>query len=274
LSIRTVCSQCSSVHSVHDRFVGREIRCPNCNHLIQVPEKTSPSVKRASTRDKTQDHQDQGIEVEEAELVQVDTPNRSTRFGSSTLSQESHGPAQESVKKLDSHDDLAALSPEGESDNIPEEEFIAFPKKELPKDDMDMTPMVDVTFLLLIFFMITASFSSEKVLEEPPPLAESGISSNPDPQLVSDSVKVQIDEFNGYTVIFPAGDEREASSKQDLLLVLGEAYAEASTGSKEDQLKLLVEAHVESIHAAIVAALDAGRSRGFTSFQVQVVEEF
>ncbi|MFZ4471051.1 MAG: ExbD/TolR family protein, partial [Pirellula sp.] len=51
-------------------------------------------------------------------------------------------------------------------------EQVSFKKNELPKDDMDMTPMVDVTFLLLIFFMITASFSSEKVFEKPPPLSE------------------------------------------------------------------------------------------------------
>ena len=41
-------------------------------------------------------------------------------------------------------------------------------------EEMDLTPMVDVTFLLLVFFMITASFSIQKTLEVPPP--------NPDQQ--------------------------------------------------------------------------------------------
>jgi biopolymer transport protein ExbD len=59
-------------------------------------------------------------------------------------------------------------------------EQVSFKKNELPKDDMDMTPMVDVTFLLLIFFMITASFSSEKVFEKPPPLSETPSSKPPD----------------------------------------------------------------------------------------------
>ena len=36
-------------------------------------------------------------------------------------------------------------------------------------EGMDLTPMVDVTFLLLIFFMITASFSVQKTLETPAP---------------------------------------------------------------------------------------------------------
>jgi hypothetical protein len=85
---------------------------------------------------------------------------------------------------------------------------------------------------------------------------------------------VQIDEYNAFTIILPGGDEREASSKQDLLIALSEARAEVATSANDDQLKLIVEAHVECIHAAVISALDAGRDRGFTSFQVQVVEEF
>ncbi|MFM8572036.1 MAG: ExbD/TolR family protein [Pirellula sp.] len=154
-------------------------------------------------------------------------------------------------------------------------EQVAFAKKELPKDDMDMTPMVDVTFLLLIFFMITASFSSEKVFEKPPPLAETPSSKPPDkPPDQFDTVRVQIDEFNAYTVIFSTGDEREASSRQDLLLALSEARVEASSGKDDEVLKLLIDAHEECIHASIVAALDTGREAGFGSFSVTVVEEF
>jgi biopolymer transport protein ExbD len=153
-------------------------------------------------------------------------------------------------------------------------EQVSFKKNELPKDDMDMTPMVDVTFLLLIFFMITASFSSEKVFEKPPPLSDSSSKPPDKPPDQSDTVRVQIDEFNAYTVIFSTGDEREASSKQDLLLALSEARAEASSGKEDEVLKLLVDAHEECIHASIVAALDAGREAGFGSLSVTVVEEF
>jgi biopolymer transport protein ExbD len=153
-------------------------------------------------------------------------------------------------------------------------EQVSFKKNELPKDDMDMTPMVDVTFLLLIFFMITASFSSEKVFEKPPPLLDSSSKPPDKPPDPSDTVRVQIDEFNAYTVIFSTGDEREASSKQDLLLALGEARAEASSGKEDEVLKLFVDAHEECIHASIIAALDAGREAGFGSLSVTVVEEF
>ena len=41
--------------------------------------------------------------------------------------------------------------------------------KDSADNEMDMTPMVDVTFLLLIFFMVTAAFSLQKSIEVPPP---------------------------------------------------------------------------------------------------------
>ena len=41
------------------------------------------------------------------------------------------------------------------------------------EDDLDMTPMVDVTFLLLIFFMITASFTITKTMPAQPPQPDS-----------------------------------------------------------------------------------------------------
>lgn len=198
--------------------------------------------------------------------------------------------------------DLATAVPPILIDDEPEE--VAMRERPSMDDEMDITPMIDMTFLLLIFFiltskmtgeksyevpsakngssiatkncvMITASFSSEKVFEKPPPLSESPSSKPPDkPPDQSDTVRVQIDEFNAYTVIFSTGDEREASSKQDLLLALSEARAEAAGGKEDEVLKLLVDAHEECIHASIVAALDAGREAGFGSLSVTVVEEF
>ncbi|MFN7738244.1 MAG: biopolymer transporter ExbD [Pirellula sp.] len=266
LSIR--CPHCSIIRTVNPRIIGREIRCPTCDQPFRADESllihegstkpTEPSVAQPSTTPKPRDNDAQ---PPEASPPPLGSNNASTK--PLTTPAAAKTPA-------------AATSTSGLS--APEEEEpeqVTFAKKELPKDDMDMTPMVDVTFLLLIFFMITASFSSEKVFEKPPPLSDSP-STKPmeKPPEVYDSVRVQIDEFNAYTVIFPTGDQREASSKQDLLMALGEARAEVSTGKEDENLKLLIDAHEECIHAAIVAALDAGREKGFNSFSVTVVEEF
>lgn len=40
-------------------------------------------------------------------------------------------------------------------------------KRTDPEAELDITPMIDVTFLLLIFFMVTSTMSSEKDLDVP-----------------------------------------------------------------------------------------------------------
>ncbi|MBM3963482.1 MAG: hypothetical protein FJ308_00210 [Planctomycetes bacterium] len=259
LSIR--CPHCLVIRSVNPRVIGREIRCPNCDQPFRADE--TFLIQEASAK------------TTEPSVAQP--PAALPSQGSSSYPIEKSTPTN-SPNNAPLKPAVATAAPSASGVAIAEEEEpeqVTFAKKELPKDDMDMTPMVDVTFLLLIFFMITASFSSEKVFEKPPPLSDSP-STKPmeKPPEVYDSVRVQIDEFNAYTVIFPTGDQREASSKQDLLMALGEARAEVSTGKEDENLKLLIDAHEECIHAAVVAALDAGREKGFNSFSVTVVEEF
>lgn len=269
MSIRIECPQCHSSLSVNNRLAGREIRCPHCSGSIVVHAK-APSSEQSVTPDSTT--VDDSKSSEEFEPVELADSNLESEFVQAEIAEEK---PRGSGLLLGSLEQVSLELEQAQRDQEEEEESegISFPKKELPKDDMDMTPMVDVTFLLLIFFMITASFSKEKVFEEPPPLSDNAAMAT-EPPPVFDLVRVQIDEFNGYTIILPGGDEREASSKQDLLLALSDARAEVATGANEDQLKLMIEAHVDCIHAAVVAALDAGRDKGFTNFQVQVVEEF
>lgn len=146
---------------------------------------------------------------------------------------------------------------------------VTFAKKELPKDDMDMTPMVDVTFLLLIFFMITASFTTEKALQQQ--VASDQPSSQPKADEENETIKILIDEFNGYTTIFPDGLEIDATSKQELLTVFKNAELD---GSSENASNLVIDAHEDSIHAAVIGALDVGRQYKITNFKVNIVEGF
>jgi biopolymer transport protein ExbD len=142
----------------------------------------------------------------------------------------------------------------------------------LEETELDMTPMVDVTFLLLIFFMVTAAFALQKSIEVPKPqedqasenVVEEDIEDNPD------YVSVRVDEFNTYWVTTVDWEE-EAPSVQDLHIRLRRARDGDSTGTIPT--KLLVEAHGDALHGRVVAALDAGTATGFEEVQLTTFEE-
>jgi biopolymer transport protein ExbD len=134
-----------------------------------------------------------------------------------------------------------------------------------------MTPMVDVTFLLLIFFMVTAAFSLQKSLEIPKP--EQDPSENVEQQEPEDDpsyVTVYVDENNTYRVVTVDWDE-EAPSEQELLRKLREARNDNSSGKVPT--KLLVKAHGDSLIEKVVSALDAGTEVGMEQVQLVKVEE-
>jgi biopolymer transport protein ExbD len=72
-------------------------------------------------------------------------------------------------------------------------------KPETEFEEMDLTPMVDVTFLLLIFFMITASFSLQKIIPTPVPDPNESSASQPIQQqedILDKSIMIEIDNEN------------------------------------------------------------------------------
>jgi biopolymer transport protein ExbD len=140
--------------------------------------------------------------------------------------------------------------------------------------EMDMTPMVDVTFLLLIFFMITAAFSLQKSLPMPAPDPERAAGSTNTLQDFEDSpdfVVVRVDEFNTYHVSAAHWDEeREAPSAQDLRARLRDAR---QGDGQRVPTRLLVVAHGEARHERVVTAMDAGSEVGMEEVRLVTVEE-
>jgi len=145
-------------------------------------------------------------------------------------------------------------------DDVPEARLIA-PKKGAFDDGLDMTPMVDVTFLLLIFFMVTAAFALQKSIQIPTPdPSESATESRTVEELEQDddNVIVRIDKDNTIWV-----DDREAPSEQELLSQLKEAREGAPGTSTAGPSKLVVMASGDARHEKVVMALDAGTAAGF-----------
>jgi biopolymer transport protein ExbD len=84
-----------------------------------------------------------------------------------------------------------------------EEPSFEFHKRETQLEEMDLTPMVDVTFLLLIFFMITASFQVQKSIEVPHPDQEKKGAVQSQmvlEDLLDSSIKIDVDAKNAITV--------------------------------------------------------------------------
>jgi biopolymer transport protein ExbD len=125
--------------------------------------------------------------------------------------------------------------------------------------DIDMTTMVDVTFLLLIFFMVTASFHLQKSIEIPRQQSETEGIVTDQPE---EKVNLQVDQHGSFLVMTPHW-ELQTPGKQKLTAALRTAAAESS-----QPLQLSVEVHELAKLEALVAALDAGTTAGFADIRV------
>lgn len=127
-------------------------------------------------------------------------------------------------------------------------------------DEMDLTPMVDVTFLLLIFFMITASFSTQKAISFPPPDPEQKGAVQTVAtveELLEDSVRVEIDSRN---LIF-VDDERVQPGEALVSVLRNHSLYD---GRKE----LLLDADEQSLHETVVQVIDAAAEAGMQRIRI------
>ena len=127
--------------------------------------------------------------------------------------------------------------------------------------------MVDVTFLLLIFFMITASFSIQKTLPTPVPEPdEEGVSQ----QLTMDELEQEavVVRLEAEDVIYV--DDKPVASLEDLPDALRDAMAAPGQSGRGE---LVIQAADEARHEAIVAAYDAAAGLGVERVRLAVVAE-
>ncbi|MEY3176437.1 MAG: Serine/threonine-protein kinase PrkC [Planctomycetota bacterium] len=131
---------------------------------------------------------------------------------------------------------------------------------------IDLTPAVDVTFQLLIFFMVTASFSMQKAFDVPPAKQTEGVSVAVVVQDESQSaVKVQVDADNA--MIVEEQDSKRASNYRELLELL-----KAEKNASPDVTDIQLELHPDSNHEARVIVIDAATQAGFTRVRNKVIE--
>jgi biopolymer transport protein ExbD len=136
-------------------------------------------------------------------------------------------------------------------------------------DELDLTPMVDVTFLLLIFFMITAAFAIQKAISVPPVDDSQASASQTMDELENDAIVIRVDADNVFWVSAPKwSEEQQAISQAEMRTKVREARDDG-----KGPLKLLVQANGDSRHESVVAALDAGSGAGVEEIQLLSYED-
>lgn len=143
------------------------------------------------------------------------------------------------------------------------------PRRKREQGELDMTPMVDVTFLLLIFFMVTASFSLQKSIRVPQQNSDLPGPAEPlNPPEMLDPITLNVAE-NGAFLVLASDWERETPGKQNLITTLKQAL-----GSNKDDMRLDIKVHENAKLQMLVDALDAGTIAGFHEIQVTEVDGF
>ena len=123
--------------------------------------------------------------------------------------------------------------------------------------------MVDVTFLLLIFFMVTASFTLQNAVEQGP----SELSTlNPKPVVEPQRLEVSIDQHNTYHFQLDDGSSLEAASDNEMRRQMQELVELTQVE------QIILVHHGESTHDKFVTAWDAAVTNGVLSIQTQMTE--
>jgi biopolymer transport protein ExbD len=153
-----------------------------------------------------------------------------------------------------------------DDDEIPEDEKnFSLEKEPIPEDEMDMTPMVDVTFLLLIFFMVTASFTMQKSIEQPRAASDDPAESQV--EIEEDYIEISIDQNNNFYVTTRMEGEREAPSEREMRAILADAKANSSA------TRLVIKAHLDCKHSRVITAWDAGVVVGMNKIEIKTTEQ-
>jgi biopolymer transport protein ExbD len=250
------CPQCAERRVIAGAAVGHRVRCPACEALVEI---TLPSPEVDSeARPGLQSPGD--ATTESAEGLPVYS---GVAISAPSLQPDWEGGSPAAVPGVP----VLAMA-----DDEDEEERVTIRSKP-EESEMDMTPMVDVTFQLLIFFMVTASFTMQKSLKIPAPKETQAAASSKsiqdfeeDPEFVT----VRIDQNGTYFISGEKwSDEVECPSEQELLVKLREARQAGGTTAS----KMLVMAHGDAEHSRVVTAIDAGLSAGIDDVQLLSVED-
>lgn len=127
--------------------------------------------------------------------------------------------------------------------------------------EVNLTPLIDVVFLLLIFFMVSTTFEQQSRIQIELPEA------TPTPAETEDeSLEIVIDAQGRYFI----GEQQVVNSE---LKTLKSAISKAVEG--RESLTVIIRADASTPHQAVITALDAASQLGLTqiSLATSAIEE-
>ncbi len=124
--------------------------------------------------------------------------------------------------------------------------------------ELNMTPLIDVVFLLLIFFMVSTTFEKQARLKVVLPEASTEAVQNKDNPVV-----IGIDA-NGR---FYINDRQLVNSQQDTLKI-----ALTRTLGNNKDVPLVLRADAKTPHQFVVMAMDAAAQLGLTRLSIATLE--
>ncbi|MEO5702557.1 MAG: biopolymer transporter ExbD [Gammaproteobacteria bacterium] len=120
-----------------------------------------------------------------------------------------------------------------------------------PKEalELNLIPLIDIVFMLLIFFIVTTTFNRETEMSVDLPVA------NADPLVAEDEVvEISINAEGRFYI------NRQEVIDTDINTLKG-ALEKAATGRKDPPL--IISADGKTPHQSVITAMDAARQLGF-----------
>jgi biopolymer transport protein ExbD len=259
MAIRYHCPQCHQLLSIATRRAGQTTQCPTCGNRHTVPTESEPehphpappaTTKAVHHPPRTEPNPERKIVEAEPPVKQVPSPPV-------------HGALDRAAPLASPYLVGAAAEERGShwTEDEEEDEGFAIQGFERKSDELDLIPMVDCVFLLLVFYMITASYALQKMIDMAAPAADKkGVQSV---QVVDDtaqsSLVVQIDATNRVLI-----DDVPVPNLGDIPDVL-------RTKMNGDQKNVLViEADPKAYHETVVAVTDAAKDLPFQHVRMAV----
>lgn len=133
-----------------------------------------------------------------------------------------------------------------------------FSRQKPEEVSVNLTPLIDVVFLLLIFFMVSTTFRSETHLEIDLPDA-GGVRA----EVVQDNLEIVISEQGLYSINGTALAVSDANTLK--------AELDALSGGDSGK-PLSIAADAKTPHQAVVTAMDVARQLGFARLSITTQE--